>query len=340
MLVNTEKRLTRSKATIKLFNEQINDFISRGVLKLFSKSELKKWNGPIHYLSTHEIYKEDVNATTPVRLVVNSAMLHNGRFLNSMLMKGPASLNDLYSILVKFRSYPVGLVEDVSKMYQSIEVTEVEWHTRRILWRNGEVECEPNVYCLTTVTYGDVCVGCIATTALRTTAKMYAWISEEASKKLIDDTYVDDVTTGGDNRYQAELLRDNMIKIGKEGGFNFTEWTISGDRNKHIDILGTREYSKVLGCLWNTEDDTWRFKAKVNHFDKYKGARRGPNLNKEEIGDLPEHLSKRIALRLVNTVYDPIGLIVPFTIKLKLEMRKLYLEENNYWIGTILFPNI
>ena len=104
MLVNAEKRLTRSKATMELFNEQINDFISRGDLKLFSKSELRKCNGPIHYLSTHEIYKEDVNATTPVRLVVNSALQHNGSSLNSMLMKGPASLNDLFNVMHSSRA--------------------------------------------------------------------------------------------------------------------------------------------------------------------------------------------------------------------------------------------
>ena len=76
----------------------------------------------------------------------------------------------------------------------------------------------------------------------------------------------------------------------------------------------------------------------MNHFDKYKGARRGPNLNKEEIRDLPDNHSKRMDLRLVNTVYDPIGLIVSFIIKLKLEMRKLYLDENKLldWDESIL----
>ena len=128
---------------------------------------------------------------------------------------------------------------------------------------------------------------------------------------------------------EVEKLKNDMVLIGKEGGFNFKEWTMSGDKNKGIDILGSGEFSRVLGCLWNTEDDSWRFKARINYFGKHKGARKGPDLTKKELSNcLPQIITKRIILRLVNTVYDPIGFIVPFTIKLKFEMRKIYLGEN------------
>ena len=42
---------------------------------------------------------------------------------------------------------------------------------------------------------------------------------------------------------------------------------------------------------------------------------------------IPEHLSKRIMLRISNTMYDPLGLISPFLIKFKVEMRSLYSED-------------
>ena len=72
----------------------------------------------------------------------------------------------------------------------------------------------------------------------------------------------------------------------------------------------------------------WHFKAKVNYFEKYKGLRKGPDLQMEEIPThLPEHMTKRTVLRLVNTVYDPLGLIVPFTIKLKLQMRRIFVTD-------------
>ena len=94
-----------------------------------------------------------------------------------------------------------------------------------------------------------------------------------------------------------------MIKLGREGGFQFKEWITSGDENKSVNVLGTGRFNKVLGCFWSTEDDTWRFKAKVNCFEKYKGARTGPDLKKEEIEScLTEKMTKRIVLRLVNSV--------------------------------------
>ena len=68
------------------------DFKQRGVLRKLRKDELESWIGPIHYISIHEVYKDEKCATTPVRLVSNSALKHKGRSLNSLLMKGPSAL--------------------------------------------------------------------------------------------------------------------------------------------------------------------------------------------------------------------------------------------------------
>ena len=125
MLSKTEKRLRRSKVMMEQFKGQIEDFLRREVLRQLTAEEIENWQGPVHYLSIHEVFKDYENASTPVRLVVNSALQFKGRSLNSMLMKGPSSLNDLYDVLLRFRSYPVGL-GDVKKMYQSIDVGLVE----------------------------------------------------------------------------------------------------------------------------------------------------------------------------------------------------------------------
>ena len=212
-------------------------------------------------------------------------------------------------------------------MYQSIKAGIVEQHCRRVIWRGCDTNKEFETYVLSTVTYGDVCAGYITTSALRLTAEMFKSVNEDAASKLINDIYVDDVTTGADDRPKVEMLKECMEEIAQEGGFKFTGWTVSGDKG-NVEIQSARDFPKVLGCYWNTGDDSWRFVVKVNYFGKYKGAHKGPDLDKDEIPlCLPEHLTKRILFRLVNTVYDPMGLLVPFTLKLKLQMRKLFLTD-------------
>ena len=69
------------------FNGQIQDFEQRLVLRKLDGCEIGGWKGAVHYLPIHEVYKDDKNATTPVRLVVNSALQFRCSSLNSILMK-------------------------------------------------------------------------------------------------------------------------------------------------------------------------------------------------------------------------------------------------------------
>ena len=66
------------------------------------------------------------STSTPARHVINSSLPYKGCSLNDILMKGPNTLNDLYCVQMRFRSYPVPLVCDIAKMYHSIKMTSME----------------------------------------------------------------------------------------------------------------------------------------------------------------------------------------------------------------------
>ena len=88
----------------------------------------------------------------------------------------------------------------------------------------------------------------MTTSALRLTAQLFQHISEDAGEELLNDIYVDDVTTGADNKLDEERLKTKMEHIAENGGFKFKEWTFSGDK-KHLDILDAKDFLKVLGCF-------------------------------------------------------------------------------------------
>ena len=75
--------------------------------------ERRSYLGPQQYISHHPVYKEG-SGTTPVRIVSNSSLKNSGTLLNDGLAKGPNSLNDSLEVLLRFWSYRVGVVFDIS----------------------------------------------------------------------------------------------------------------------------------------------------------------------------------------------------------------------------------
>ena len=81
-------------------------FIDYVVISEINENEKKNWTGLVFYISTHKVFKDD-SLSTPVRLIVNPSLKFNGRSLNDLLKKGPNTLNDLCSILLRFRAHIV-----------------------------------------------------------------------------------------------------------------------------------------------------------------------------------------------------------------------------------------
>ena len=103
--------------------------IDRNVVSEITPVELQAWKGPVNWNTHHDVLKD--SATTPVRLVSNSSFANGSTNLNNLLVKGPNTLNCLFTNLVRFRGYEIALVGDISKAYNSIKTGEVERHVRR-----------------------------------------------------------------------------------------------------------------------------------------------------------------------------------------------------------------
>lgn len=102
-------------------------------------------------------------------------------------------LCDIFGILLRFRQNPVVIAGDISKMYNSVRISEVDKMTHRFLWRDMNTDKEPDHYCLQTVTFGDRPSGVIAMTALHKTAEMYKDMYPETAAMIINNSYVDDI---------------------------------------------------------------------------------------------------------------------------------------------------
>ena len=332
-LRRTEKTLLKDESWARVYHEQVCDMVERKVARLLTLKEIQHWNGPMFYLS-HLAVVNPKSKTTPVRIVFNSSQMYHGVSLNSMLAKGPdAYLNSLLGILLRWRERRVSLIGDIRKMYNSIYIELEEQHCHRFLWRNMEIERTPDIYVITRVNMGDRPAGAISTEALYQTALLFQEEYPDVAVLLKRNSYVDDIVDSLDTKTEALKLAEDTNRVLNKAGFEVKHWHIGGEQLPRIDISqvaksNTASHCKTIGVLgvnWEPDQDLITFTPSLNFSKKKRGQRIGDNLQASQIpGSLPLILTKRMVLEQTMKIYDPMGLLSPFTFVTKSNMRETW----------------
>ena len=197
MLISMEKRLAKNPEHTTVYQRQIEDMVHRGVAKRLTQENVESYRGP-----HHEVMKPD-SKSTPVRIVFNSSANYMGHTLNDYWAKGPDLLNNLLTVLVRFREDEVAMMGDIKKMYHSVKIGMVEQHTHRFLWRDMDTSREPDTYIIQTVSFGGKLAETIATVNLRKAADMSQWDYPEAAEVAKNNSYMDDILDSVSTEEQA-----------------------------------------------------------------------------------------------------------------------------------------
>jgi hypothetical protein len=200
-----------------------------------------------------------------------------------------------------------------------------------VAWRRRNCGDEGVQYITTTtVNFGDKPAGCIAIAAARETAERFGAKFPEAAWFLKFRTYVDDATAGADTMARLEELSSEMEALARQGGFEFKETLMSGDKEKDDG-----EPHKVLGLIWETEEDRLRVDVKLNLGAKRAGLHLLGNVELEDEPEkaLPGVITKRELWRVAQGQYDPLGLLSGYTVRFKVLMRSLAEESTGRVVG-------
>ena len=110
-----------------------------------------------------------------------------------------------------------------------------------------------------------------------------------------------------------------------KGGFAVKFWLFSGDTLEGDGV------TLVLGVGWMPEKDQIVGRASLNFSPKKRGVHILPDLRPEEVPmGIPEVLTKRMVLAQVMRIYDPLGILSPFTLQGKILLRSTW-EERLGW---------
>ena len=220
--------------------------------------------------------------------------------LNDCLEPGPNLMNSLLHILLKFRLRKYAAKADIAKAFLQVEINIRDRDALRLLWLEGD---EVWIYRFARLPFG------LTSAPFILAAVMLKQLDEsdldkDTKDKIFSSFYVDDQVWSVDNLDQLLQQRQLSIDIFAKAGMNLRQWNTNCADAR--DLLQKNEKEElptsetVLGLRWNTITDTL-------------------SINTERILELigKSPKTKRNFWKFISKLYDPLGLLAPYTVKAK-----------------------
>ncbi|XP_067217199.1 uncharacterized protein [Linepithema humile] len=310
--ITLEKRLNANPMLRKQYITFLSEYEE---LEHMSKISEELGQQTTYYMPHHCVIKAD-SSTTRLRVVFDaSAATSNGISLNGLQMIGPTIQEDLFALLVRFRTHPFVISADVHKMYRQVLVNPEQRSLQRILWQSKDTD-PIQTFELNTLTYGTASAPFLATRCLLELANHIKEQMPEVSKVIRRDFYIDDLLTGTNTIEQVIDVRQKVSQVLETAGFQLRKWasnehTLIQDipkENKNLNSIDFNDNgkTKTLGVAWQVVPDKLTF----------------------TIRELPQtRITKRQILAETAQIFDPLGLLSPCIIPAKILLQELWLHK-------------
>ena len=95
------------------------------------------------YVSHHAVIRKD-KRTTKLRIVYDASARGGGRSLNDCLHAGPKFDQKILNVILRFRTYKIGIIADVEKAFLMVLVCKDDRDALRFLWVDDIEHIPPN----------------------------------------------------------------------------------------------------------------------------------------------------------------------------------------------------
>lgn len=296
--LSTKKKLI-AKDKIETYSAVFDEWLSLGIIERVTDNKVTG----VHYLPHRPIFKD--NAQTKTRPVFNASFKKNDFLsLNDCLATGPNLIEEIPSILNRFREYKVATSSDIEKAYCSVGIQEVDRDFLRFVWYDNDNFDELITYRHKRVVFGVTCSPYLLAATLRYHLSNVSENLRETANILKSSFYVDNCLTSLNSETDMERFIEQSRTIMSKGHFNLRGW----QTNVPLSILDTSSNETdvpVLGLVWSTINDTLSCKIdKVTEFD--------------------EPITKRAVLATAHQVFDVIGFTAPVLLLPKIILQKTW----------------
>ena len=158
----------------------------------------------------------------------------------------------------------------------------------------------------------------LAHAVARENAKKFENTYPRAVETVLKSTYTDDSLDSVETSTEAIQLYKELKLIWSNAGMNARKWLSNNvevmkqipmdERSKQMDLSKNSGLptTKTLGVLWNAQEDNFSFKT-------------------NKVGE--ERHTKRTFLRMISSIFDPLGFLTAFTVKAKMLMQTMWIKQ-------------
>ncbi|XP_050302442.1 uncharacterized protein LOC126740449 [Anthonomus grandis grandis] len=312
--LSLEKRLLKDNNISFLYHDFTREYIQLGHMTKINNSKTDM--SLDYFMCHHGVYRQHA-LTTNLRVVFDASLPSStGYSLNNIQMVGPIIQQDLVSILMRFTQHSVVFAANCSKMYRSVWVALEDRVVQKILWRFN-TNSTLDTYELNTVTYGTAAASFLAIRCLFQLAYDIENDYPVVANIIKSDFYVDDLLTGFESKEDAKQIISLINNVLKQGSFVLRKF-YSNDPSVLVNIPHDDPLSKIvefeendnkktLGLIWCPSQDKLMYSVKEDFSSSV--------------------ISKRTILSESSKVFDPLGLVSPCIIIVKMLLQHLWLKK-------------
>jgi hypothetical protein len=212
-----ERQLQKYPELHETYSEFMQEYEELGRMNQISENA-SSMEEELYYLLHHTVFKTSSSTTCTCVVFDGSCRLNNGLSLNDTLLVGPKIKQDLYSLVLRFRTYEIAFTADIAKRYRQVKIHLDDRRLQRILWTKS-IEEPLGTHELATITYGTVSAPYLAKHCLQQLAEDESDDFSLASEALTNNFYVDDALCGAKTIEDALKLQQEFITLLGRGGF-------------------------------------------------------------------------------------------------------------------------
>ncbi|XP_062714917.1 uncharacterized protein LOC134291324 [Aedes albopictus] len=292
-----EKKLMGNPPLAERVSEQILDFERKGYIRKLTKPETdgidsrKTWFLPLGVV---------INAKKPgkIRLIWDAAATVQGVSFNSFLLKGPDLLTALPRVLSGFRLFPVAVTGDIREMFLQIKLQEDDRNAQMFIYRHKPGD-PIQVYAIGVTMFGST------------------------SAAIKEHHYVDDYLDSFKSVDEAVQVVNDVKFVHSKGGFEIRNFLsnegevlrrtgeIEPDSSKEFALTRGEAAESVLGMKWIPSDDVFTYTFAI----------------REDLRMILKDSyvpTKREVLKVIMSLFDPLGLVAFFLVHGKILMQDVW----------------
>ncbi|GFX95739.1 integrase catalytic domain-containing protein [Trichonephila clavipes] len=263
-----------------------------------------------------------------MRIVFDASSHEDGQpSLNDCIWSGGNLNPNIFYLIISFRLNTIAITVDIERAFLQISLRDEDRDAVRFLFpdiRSNQTDpYKFQVYRFKCVMFGVNVSPFLLSATIKHHIENYREQYPAATEMLDTCLYVDDVISGADDISQALKVSKDAETIMKNASMKLRKWN-SNDQTlmrtwekeglethpRHPDDSSKIPSSKVLGIPWDVVHDYFTIDVKgLLQLDTSKP------------------ITTRIVLQSAGKIYDPVGFLSPYTIRLKCLLQELWLRK-------------